>query len=421
MTDDKDPNSPNLESFLQNDGDLPIETGGTSESLDTAGNFQINAPTQVSQPSGEKGSESPINPIGNAVAPKPVSPTQPNINQAEANAGTQSEKTTIDQSTVTTEGRPEIVSPEQVPQNPTNININLDKKEEASNLGQVVTSPNKPVEFGPINESPKQPTPIVENKTTESSVTQQNINLATNNSTDASTNSTTNQSVSNSVTNQTTGSSTTTVNSSLEELKSDSPKFLKRAAKAVGNVLSPIGERFAETGKESLKVVGSQLEKMGVPINLIKGAASEIRERRNEKKGESPISTINTTPNVSNQTSNAKSIENITNANTSLTQTSPTIQTETMVEKSNLVVEGKPTTATVQPTKVENPVVNQPQPIAPTITEVKQPKPETIAQNSTENNSPSPTVLMDTASLEARLKRIEMALTNPLEVIIKES
>jgi hypothetical protein len=73
--------------------------------------------------------------------------------------------------------------------------------------------------------------------------------------------------------------------------------------------------------------------------------------------------------------------------------------------------------------KKETPNVQTPTPTpsSPTISEVKtepSPKPQ-VQPNQTAQESPQ--IFMDVASLENRLKRIEQALTNPLEVIIKET
>ena len=178
-------------------------------------------------------------------------------------------------------------------------------------------------------------------------------------------------------------------------------------------------------GKDLLGVAGSQLERMGIPINLLGKAAERIRERKKEKSELGVTnSAINTATNNTQSTTNVDGSGSSTTSNTSLTQSNITNPIESNVEKLNPSVAGNPTTA--QPEPKTDVAISQPTaPVTPTqsspsMAEVKPQKPISLTPTTQPAASQAPPMI-DVASLENRLKRIEQALTNPLEVIIKES
>jgi apolipoprotein N-acyltransferase len=178
-------------------------------------------------------------------------------------------------------------------------------------------------------------------------------------------------------------------------------------------------------GKDLLGVAGSQLERMGIPINLLGKAAERVRERKKEKSEVGVTnSAINTATNNTQSTTNVDGSGSSTTSNTSLTQSNITNPIESNVEKLNPSVAGNPTTA--QPEPKTDVAISQPTaPVTPTqsspsMAEVKPQKPISLTPTNQPAASQAPPMI-DVASLENRLKRIEQALTNPLEVIIKES
>ena len=350
------------------------------------------------------------------------SPTESGINAADGVQGGTTEKTTGESATVT-EGKPEVMKTEGAVQGEATINLNLEKKEDASNLGPVATEPS--AVMGPINQPAAEQSPAASVEAPAPSVTQQNINLTDSTQTNVSsptTNAT--QAVSETVNAQNIASSST-INQSTLESKSGGPKFLDKVKAAAGRALSPIGEKLMSDGKDLLGVAGSQLERMGIPINLLGKAAERIRERKKEKSELGVTnSAINSATNNTQSTTNVDGSESSTTSNTSLTQSNITNPIESNVEKLNPSVAGNPTTA--QPEPKTDVAISQPTaPVTPTqsspsMAEVKPQKPISLTPTNQPAASQAPPMI-DVASLENRLKRIEQALTNPLEVIIKES
>ena len=351
-----------------------------------------------------------------------TSPTESGINAADGVQGGTTEKTTGESATVT-EGKPEVMKTEGAVQGEATINLNLEKKEDASNLGPVATEPS--AVMGPINQPAAEQSPAASVEAPAPSVTQQNINLTDSTQTNVSsptTNAT--QAVSETVNAQNIASSST-INQSTLESKSGGPKFLDKVKAAAGRALSPIGEKLMSDGKDLLGVAGSQLERMGIPINLLGKAAERIRERKKEKSELGVTnSAINSATNNTQSTTNVDGSESSTTSNTSLTQSNITNPIESNVEKLNPSVAGNPTTA--QPEPKTDVAISQPTaPVTPTqsspsMAEVKPQKPISLTPTNQPAASQAPPMI-DVASLENRLKRIEQALTNPLEVIIKES
>lgn len=351
-----------------------------------------------------------------------TSPTESGINAADGVQGGTTEKTTGESATVT-EGKPEVMKTEGAVQGESTINLNLEKKEEASNLGPIASEPS--AVMGPINQPAAEQSPAASVEPPAPSVTQQNINISESNETNVSsptTNAT--QAVSETVNAQNVASSST-INQSTLESKSGGPKFLDKVKAAAGRALSPIGEKLMSDGKDLLGVAGSQLERMGIPINLLGKAAERIRERKKEKSELGVTnSAINTATNNTQSTTNVDGSGSSTTSNTSLTQSNITNPIESNVEKLNPSVAGNPTTA--QPEPKTDVAISQPTaPVTPTqsspsMAEVKPQKPISLTPTNQPAASQAPPMI-DVASLENRLKRIEQALTNPLEVIIKES
>ena len=350
------------------------------------------------------------------------SPTESGINAADGVQGGTTEKTTGESATVT-EGKPEVMKTEGAVQGEATINLNLEKKEDASNLGPVATEPS--AVMGPINQPAAEQSPAASVEAPAPSVTQQNINLTDSTQTNVSSPTTTaTQAVSETVNAQNIASSST-INQSTLESKSGGPKFLDKVKAAAGRALSPIGEKLMSDGKDLLGVAGSQLERMGIPINLLGKAAERIRERKKEKSELGVTnSAINSATNNTQSTTNVDGSESSTTSNTSLTQSNITNPIESNVEKLNPSVAGNPTTA--QPEPKTDVAISQPTaPVTPTqsspsMAEVKPQKPISLTPTNQPAASQAPPMI-DVASLENRLKRIEQALTNPLEVIIKES
>ena len=351
-----------------------------------------------------------------------TSPTESGINAADGVQGGTTEKTTGESATVT-EGKPEVMKTEGAVQGEATINLNLEKKEDASNLGPVATEPS--AVMGPINQPAAEQSPAASVEAPAPSVTQQNINLTDSNKTNVSSQTTNaTQAVSETVNAQNIASSST-INQSTLESKSGGPKFLDKVKAAAGRALSPIGEKLMSDGKDLLGVAGSQLERMGIPINLLGKAAERIRERKKEKSELGVTnSAINSATNNTQSTTNVDGSESSTTSNTSLTQSNITNPIESNVEKLNPSVAGNPTTA--QPEPKTDVAISQPTaPVTPTqsspsMAEVKPQKPISLTPTNQPAASQAPPMI-DVASLENRLKRIEQALTNPLEVIIKES
>lgn len=372
----------------------------------------------------QKKEEQAVSPINepSADSDTTASPAKSGINTIEGVQTGATEKTTGETATVT-EGKPEVAKTESAPAAATTINLNLEKKEEAAQPGPVTAEP--AAVAGPINEPAAAVSPAINAEAPAPSVTQQNINLNESTQTNVSsptTNAT--QAVSETVNAQNIASSST-INQSTLESKNGRPKFLDKVKAAAGRALSPIGEKLMSEGKDLLGVAGSQLERMGVPINLLGKAAERIRERKKEK---SEVGTTNSAINMAtNNTQSATNVdgsESSTTSNTSLTQSNITNPTESTVEKLNPSVAGNPTTA--QPEPKTDIAISQPTaPVTPTqsspnMTEVKPQK----SVSPTPTNQPAASQappMIDVASLENRLKRIEQALTSPLEVIIKES
>lgn len=373
----------------------------------------------IVQDKGAENKESPINePSGQSQTSDTSSQT--GINAGEAVETGENENTTEGTATVT-EGKPEITAPAPSPQPETAININLEKKEE----GVAPTSTGETIQSSGIEainiptSSEGTATSLTEANTT---INQQSINLETDQSTSMGSQVTdmgdSNLNTIEGVTNlQESNVSINTPGLQIESRQPESPTATGETAGAVG----PLGQLQGESSPLR-SALFERLEKMGVPIstinNLQGGLAERIREIREKMGIQSPLNLEQGGPGVGLEVTNSQ--ENITNNSTTLTPSQEPIKTEPMVEKNNPSVSGKPTTATPLAPQPITPPTPDSSP-TPTVTEAPAATNNSMVPP-TQPQAPSPgqNTFIDVKSLETRLKRIEMALTNPLEVIIKE-
>lgn len=350
--------------------------------------------------------------------PDPVSPNQqkasPNINQIEPAGGGSTERTTEDAASITTKS-PEVAKAETAVSPGTNINLNLEKTVEKP--AEVVSSESA---SAPINQSGEVPKSPINTEPTNTTVTQQSVDLSkTINVSESTVNSQSggeNFSTTNTFSPSTSTSSETTINQTGLTSENKKPGLFKKALSSAGKALSPLAERLGENSKDLLDIASSR--------PLIKASINAINKVRANNQKETPgANALNLTQSSPTATQTNTASANTTNQSSTVsTVTSTTNQpsVETNIEKINPSVEGKPTTANVE-TKSET---QMPQtvstPSAPTLTEVTSPAP-TATPSSTSQPQPQPGgSMIDISSLEKRLKKIELALTNPLEVIIKE-
>ena len=204
----------------------------------------------------------------------------------------------------------------------------------------------------------------------------------------------------------------TTINQPGVEKEKKKPGFFKKALSKAGALLSPLLENTSESKSSISEMVKAKLNKV-LPINSVDNVVN------NNKKETNSANQLNLTKS-STQIENSKTsvvAGDTANTNVSTTTNQPVI--DATIEKINPTVEGNATTATPD-AKPEIPAPVIPPTQSPTLTEIKEPSPATEEKQPTQSNRPQRGSSPDFSSLEKRLKRIEMALTNPLEVIIKE-
>lgn len=380
---------------------------------------KLEAGKLIIQDKGAENKESPINePSGQAQTSE--TSTQTGINAGETVETGENENTTEGTATVT-EGKPEITVPTPLPQPETAININLEKKEE----GVTPTSTGETTQSSGL-ESINLPTstggPASNLTEANTTINQQSINLETDQSTSMGSQVTemgdSNLNTVGGVTNL--QESNVNINSAGLEIESRQPES-PTVAGETGGTLGPIGQPQGESSPIG-SVLSERLENAGVPINTInnlrEGLTERIREIREKMGIQSPLNLEKGGPSVGPEITNSQ--ENITNNSTTLTPSQEPIKTEPMVEKNNPSVSGKPTTATSPAPQPITPPTPESSP-TPTVTEAPAAATNSVVPP-TQPQAPSPgqNTFIDVKSLETRLKRIEMALTNPLEVIIKE-
>lgn len=338
----------------------------------------------------------------------------PNINQIEPVGGESTERTTEDAASITTNS-PEVAKAETAVSPGTNINLNLEKT--AEKQADAVSSESA---SAPINQSGEVPKSPINVEPTSTTVTQQSVDLSkTINVSKSVVNSQSggeNFSTTNTVSPSTSTSSETTINQTGLTSENKKPGLFKKALSSAGKALSPFAERLGENSKDLLDIASSR--------PLIKASINAINKvKADNQKEKVDASTLNLTQSSPTATQTNTANSNTTNQSSTVSEvTSTTNQPsiETKIEKVNPSVEGKPTTASVETkteTQAKPSVPTQP---APTLTEVKSTAP-TPAPSPAPQQQPQPgSSMIDISSLEKRLKKIEIALTNPLEVIIKD-
>ena len=380
--------------------------------------------TSSSAKTADKTTVSPINEPPSKSSTS-ASPSSGGINLATGVEPKGAENTTEGTATVT-EGKPEIVKPEAAPLPTTNINLNLEK---GSDSQAPAASSNVSSQSVINTTNISTPSPSLE--PAAASLTQQTIDLSKN-TTDASS---TINSKSVSQPTQTTGDvvstasnstvinegpapsnstvvENTTINQPGVEKEKKKPGFFKKALSKAGALLSPLLENTSESKSGISEMVKAKLNK-DLPINSVDNVVN------NDKKETNSANQLNLTKS-STQIENSKTsvvAGDTANTNVSTTTNQPVI--DATIEKINPTVEGNATTATPD-AKPEIPAPVIPPTQSPTLTEIKEPSPATEEKQPTQSNRPQRGSSPDFSSLEKRLKRIEMALTNPLEVIIKE-
>ena len=324
--------------------------------------------TSSSAKTADKTTVSPINEPPSKSSTS-ASPSSGGINLATGVEPKGAENTTEGTATVT-EGKPEIVKPEAAPLPTTNINLNLEK--------------------GPDSQVPA----------ASSNVSSQSVINTTNISTPSPS------------LEPAAASLNTTINQPGVEKEKKKPGFFKKALSKAGALLSPLLENTSESKSSISEMVKAKLNKV-LPINSVDNVVN------NNKKEKNSANQLNLTKS-STQIENSKTsvvAGDTANTNVSTTTNQPVI--DATIEKINPTVEGNATTATPD-AKPEIPAPVIPPTQSPTLTEIKEPSPATEEKQPTQSNRPQRGSSPDFSSLEKRLKRIEMALTNPLEVIIKE-
>ena len=372
----------------------------------------------------EKTAVSPINePPSKSLTS--ASPSSGGINLATGVEPKGAENTTEGTATVT-EGKPEIVKPEAAPLPTTNINLNLEKGPDSqapvasSNVSSqsVINTTNVSTQspsLEPAAASLTQQTIDLSKNTADSSSTinSQNISQPTQTTGDvvstASTSTVINEGPAPS---NSTVVENTTINQAGVEQEKKKPGLFKKALSKAGALLSPLLENTSESKGSISEMVKAKLNKV-LPINSVNNVVN------NDKKETNSANQLNLTKS-STQIENSKTsvvAGDTANTNVSTTTNQPVI--DATIEKINPTVEGNATTATPD-AKPEIPAPVIPPTQSPTLTEIKEPSPATEEKQPTQSNRPQRGSSPDFSSLEKRLKRIEMALTNPLEVIIKE-
>ena len=380
--------------------------------------------TSSSAKTADKTTVTPINEPSSS-APTTASSTNGGINLATGVEPKGAENTTEGTATVT-EGKPEIVKPEAAPLPTTNINLNLEKGPDSQ---APVASSNVSSQSVINTTNVSTQSPLLE--PAAASLTQQTIDLSKN--TTGSSSTINSQSVSQPT--QTTGEvvstasnstvinegpapsdttvvENTTINQVGVEKEKKKPGFFKNALSKAGALLSPLLENTSESKSSISEMVKAKLNKV-LPINSVDNVVN------NNKKEKNSANQLNLTKS-STQIENSKTsvvAGDTANTNVSTTTNQPVI--DATIEKINPTVEGNATTATPD-AKPEIPAPVIPPTQSPTLTEIKEPSPATEEKQPTQSNRPQRGSSPDFSSLEKRLKRIEMALTNPLEVIIKE-
>jgi len=373
----------------------------------------------------EKTTVSPINepPSKSLTA---ASPTNSGINLTKGEEPKGAENTTEGTATVT-EGKPEIVKPEAAPLPTTNINLNLEKGPESqapaasSNVSSqsVINTTNvstPPPSLEPATASLTQQTLDLSKNTTDSSSTINSKSVSQPTQTTGDVVSTaSNSTVINegpAPSNNTAVVENTTINQTSVEKEKKKPGFFKKALSKAGALLSPLLENTSESKSSISEMVKAKLNKV-LPINSVDNVVN------NNKKEKNSANQLNLTKS-STQIKNSKTsvvAGDTANTNVSTTTNQPVI--DATIEKINPTVEGNATTATPD-AKPEILAPVTPPTQSPTLTEIKEPSPAKEEKSSKQSSQPQRGSSPDFSSLEKRLKRIEMALTNPLEVIIKE-
>jgi len=372
----------------------------------------------------EKTTVSPINepPSKSLTA---ASPPNSGINLTKGEEPKGAENTTEGTATVT-EGKPEIVKPEAAPLPTTNINLNLEKGPESPSPGAIsnvssqsvinTTNVSTPPSLEPAVASLTQQTLDLSKNTTDSSSTINSKSVSQPTQTTGDVVSTaSNSTVINegpAPSNNTAVVENTTINQTSVEKEKKKPGFFKKALSKAGALLSPLLENTSESKSSISEMVKAKLNKV-LPINSVDNVVN------NNKKEKNSANQLNLTKS-STQIENSKTsvvAGDTANTNVSTTTNQPVI--DATIEKINPTVEGNATTATPD-AKPEILAPVTPPTQSPTLTEIKEPSPATEEKQPTQSNRPQRGSSPDFSSLEKRLKRIEMALTNPLEVIIKE-
>lgn len=340
--------------------------------------------------------------------------SSPNINQIEPVGGESTERITEDAASITTNS-PEVAKAETAVSPGTNINLNLEKTVEKP--AEVVSS--EPAS-APINQSGEVPKSPINTEPTNTTVTQQSVDLSkTINVSESTVNSQSggeNFSTTNTFSPFTSTSSETAINQTGLTSENKKPGLFKKALSSAGKALSPLAERLGENSKDLIDIASSR--------PLIKASINAINKVRANNQKETPgANTLNLTQSSPTATQTNTANSNTTNQSSTVsTVTSTTNQpnVETNIEKVNPSVEGKPTTATVETkteTQTQKPISTQ---SSPTVNEIKSPTPTNEMSPTQQPQPQSGSSLIDISSLEKRLKKIELALTNPLEVIIKD-
>lgn len=380
--------------------------------------------TSSSTKTAEKTAVSPINePPSESLTS--ASPSSGGINLATGVEPKGAENTTEGTATIT-EGKPEIVKPEAAPLPATTINLNLEKGSDSPS-----TAASSSVSSQSVINTTNISTPVPSLEPAAASLTQQTIDLSKNTAGSSST--INSQSVSQPT--QTTGDvvstasnstvinegpapsnstvvENTTINQPGVEQEKKKPGLFKKALSKAGALLSPLLENTSESKGGISEIVKAKLNKV-LPINSVNNVVN------NDKKETNSANQLNLTKS-STQIENSKtSVVTGDTANTNVSTTTNQPAIDATIEKINPTVEGNVTTATPE-AKPEIPAPIIPPTQSPTLTEIKEPSPAAEEKQPTQSNRPQYGSSPDFSSLEKRLKRIEMALTNPLEVIIKE-
>jgi len=369
-------------------------------------------------------SSSPINQSTKETASIKTGQASSNINLTKGAEPKGAENTTEGVATVT-EGKPEIVKPEAAPLPTTNINLNLEKGPESqapaasSNVSSQsvinTTNVSTPPSLEPAVASLTQQTLDLSKNTTDSSSTINSKSVSQPMQTTGDVvSSASNSTVINegpAPSNNTAVVENTTINQTSVEKDKKKPGFFKKALSKAGALLSPLLENTSESKSSISEMVKDKLNKV-LPINSVNNVVN------NDKKETNSANQLNLTESSTQIENNKTSVAgDSTNTAVSTTTTQPII--DATIEKINPTVEGNATTATPD-AKPEIPAPVIPPTQSPTLTEIKEPSPAAAEKSPNQPSQPQRSSSPDFSSLEKRLKRIEMALTNPLEVIIKE-